>query len=53
MKRLNEVVGSLISHVQIAFIKRKYIMEGVFILHEALNTIHTKKTKCYAFQSGY
>ena len=43
MNRLSKVVNPIISPVQIAFIKGRYIMEGVVILHEALNTIHTKK----------
>ena len=28
-------------------------MEGVVILHEALNTIHAKKTRCSDFKNEY
>ena len=47
MNRLNLVAAEVISPVQTAFIKGRYIMEGVVILHEALNTIHTKNRVHY------
>lgn len=47
--RLSEVVGSLISPVQTAFVKGRYIIEGVLILHKALNSIHAKKSKVSCF----
>lgn len=50
MNRPSEVVGFLISHVQTAFIKGRYIMEGVLILHEALNSIHTKTQSAMLFK---
>ena len=44
MNRLTKCVAPVISRTQTAFIKGRYIMEGVVILHEALNTfIETKK----------
>lgn len=48
MDRLSKVVNPIISQNQIAFIKGGYIMEGVVVLHEALNIIHHKKTECSA-----
>ena len=43
MNILNLVVADVISPVQTTFIKGRYIMEGVLILHEALNSIKNKK----------
>ena len=43
MKRLNGIVGVVISPIQTAFVKGRYIMEGVLILHEALDSIKNKK----------
>ena len=48
MNRLSKVVNPIISPIQTAFVKGRYIMEGVVILHEAINSIKMKKTKCYA-----
>ena len=42
MKRLEMTVEKIISPVQTAFIKGRFIMEGVLILHEALNDIDRK-----------
>ena len=42
MNKLNLVVDFVISPVQTAFIKGRYIMEGVLVLHEALNSVHVK-----------
>ena len=42
MNRLNIVAANVISLVQTAFIKGRYIMEGVLILHEALDSIKRK-----------
>jgi hypothetical protein len=43
MNRLSRCVSPVISPTQTAFVKGRYIMEGVVILHEALNSIHVKK----------
>lgn len=45
MNRLNGVAGEVVSPIQTAFIKGRYIMEGVLILHEALNSIRHKKQR--------
>lgn len=52
MNRLNGVAGEVVSPIQISFINDINIMEGVLILHEALNSIHHKKQYC-ALQSGF
>ena len=43
INRLSKVIRPIISPNQTAFIRGRYIMEGVVALHEALNTIHKKK----------
>ena len=47
MIRLNLVAADVISPVHTAFIKGRYIMEGVLVLHDALNDIKRKnKVHC-------
>lgn len=43
MNKLSGVVDSIVSRTQTTFIKNIYIVEGVLLLHETLNTIHKKK----------
>ena len=43
MNMLSKVIKPIISPNQTTFIKGRYIMEGVVILHEALNSIHKNK----------
>ena len=48
MNRLNLVAAEVISPIQTAFVKGRYIMEGVLILHEALNSIkRISKVLCF------
>lgn len=42
MNRLNGVAGVVISPIHAAFVKGRFIMEEVLILHEAMNSIHVK-----------
>lgn len=44
MNRLNGVAREVVSPIQATFVKGGYIMEGVLILHEALNR-HTARSK--------
>ena len=49
VNRLNRVIQTVIRPTQTAFIKGKYIMEGVCVLHEVLNDLHTKKRQvCFS-----
>lgn len=48
MNRLDRVMASIISKNQNAFLKNRFIMEGIVILHEVLNTSH-KKSKVGSF----
>ena len=50
MNRLNECSSPVISPTQTVFVKGGYIMEGVVILHEALNTIHTHEQDALIFK---
>lgn len=43
MNILSRVVNPIISNTQTAFIKGRYIIERVMVLHEALNSIHRNK----------
>ena len=40
----------IISPVETAFTKGRFIMEGVLVLHEALNNIHVKKQNVVLFK---
>ncbi len=42
MNRLDRVMAYIISKNQNAFLKNRFIMEGIVILHEVLNTSHKK-----------
>lgn len=45
MARMSKVMSNLIAMNQTAFLKQRYIMEGVMVLHEALNSwYHTKRS---------
>ena len=39
MLRLNPIIGKVIKITQMAFIKNRFIMEGVVVLHEILNDL--------------
>ena len=43
VNRLTSVIHKVIKLVQTAFLKGRYIMEGVNVLHEVLNDLHKKK----------
>lgn len=51
--RLSGVVSPVVPHVQTAFIKGRYIMEGVVILHEALSKIHHEKHEALLFKVDF
>jgi hypothetical protein len=44
-KRLTAVAESIISKTQTAFLPKRNILEGVFILHETLHEMRRKKIK--------
>ena len=44
MNRIDCVIAYIISRNQTAFLKNRFILEGVVILHEILNSIHQKKS---------
>lgn len=41
--RLTWIVSRVISLTQTTFIKKRYIMEGVLLLHEVIHEVHRKK----------
>jgi predicted MarR family transcription regulator len=43
--RLTPYAGKLINETQTAFIPRRYILEGVVVLHEIFHEIRVKKLK--------
>lgn len=53
MNRLNNVMAYIISKHQTAFMENRYIMEGVVILHETLNTIHRRKQDGILFKVDF
>jgi hypothetical protein len=53
MNRLTQCVSPVISKTQTSFIKGRYILEGVVILHEALNTFHNKKQDALIFKVDF
>jgi hypothetical protein len=53
MERLAEVIEVLIALNQTAFIKNRYIMEGVVTMHEFLNSIHQKKQAGILFKIDF
>lgn len=53
MERLAEVIEVLIALNQTAFIKNRYIMEGVVTMHEILNSIHQKKQAGILFKIDF
>jgi hypothetical protein len=50
MNRLSVVVSSVISPVQTAFVRGRFILEGVVVPHEALNLIHVEKQSAMLFK---
>ena len=46
-------MNPIISPIQTTFVKGRYIMEGVVILHEALNSIHTRKQSAMLFKVDF
>ena len=53
MNRLSRVVSPIISPTQTTFIKGRYIMEGIVILHDALNTFHKDKEDDLIFKVDF
>ena len=53
MNRLAKCVAHVISRTQTAFIKGRYIMEGIVILHEALNSFHKNKEDALIFKVDF
>ena len=43
VNRLNPVIGKVIKFSRTAFLKNRFIMEGVVVLHETLNDLHVEK----------
>lgn len=50
MNRIYHVMCYIISKNQSAFLKNRYILEGVVILHEILNSLHHKKQSGILFK---
>ena len=53
MNMLAKCVAPVISKTQTAFIKDRYIMEGVVILHEAMNSFHKNKEDALVFKVDF
>lgn len=53
MNRLRKSIKLITSPTQTAFIKGIYVMEGVVVLHEALNTIHQRKQSALLFKVDF
>ena len=53
MNRLVGVADKIILPTQTAFIKGRVIMDGVLILHEALNSIHVEKSNALIFKVDF
>ena len=53
VNRLTGVIQKVIKPAQTAFLKGRYIMEGVNILHEVLNELHKKKKPGVLFKIDF
>ena len=53
MNRLSKIIKPIILPTQTAFIKGRYIMEGIVILHEVLNSIHYNKQNAVIFKVDF
>ena len=53
MNRLNDVSGDVILPILTAFVKQRCIMEGVMILHLALNNNHIKTQSDVIFKVDF
>ena len=53
VNRLNPVIPKVIKITQTTFIKNRYIMEGVAILHEVLNDLHVRKALGVLFKIDF
>lgn len=53
MNRLDRIMTYIISKNQTAFLKNRFIMEGIVILHELLNSLHTKKSSGILFKVDF
>lgn len=53
MNRLSKVVSPVISQSHTGFVKGRYIMEGMVVLHEALNSIHHWKQNALLFKVDF
>ena len=51
--RLNPIIGKEIKITQTAFIKNRFIMEGVVVLHEILNDLHIRKKPGVLFKIDF
>jgi hypothetical protein len=47
------VVKTVVSQTQTAFMPGRNIMEGVFILHETIHELHTKKSNVVIFKIDF
>lgn len=53
MNRLDNVINYIIARNQTAFLKNRFIMEGIVILHEVWNTSHKKKQSGILFKVDF
>lgn len=53
MNRITSCIGEVIAANQTAFLKGRYIMEGVMVLHETLNFLHVKKQSGILFKVDF
>lgn len=51
--RLAEVADELVDKCQIAFMKKRFIMDGILILHEILHEVHKKKLSGVLFKVDF
>jgi hypothetical protein len=51
--RLGLVIHKIIADTQTAFIRNRYIMEGIVILHEIIHELHHRKTSGFLFKINF
>lgn len=53
VNRLLVIIKGVVRASQTAFLKGRYILEGVLVLHETLNTLHKRKTLGVLFKIDF